>query len=102
MFPRWSRKHTGSLDHVAKTVLPNGAHPFVPSICRAFLADLQLRGRLGQGAAIGRYIGALAATYAEASCGKPTTFIRPGAKIGCNELCLCDSGKKFKACCGRS
>lgn len=89
------------LDHVAKTGLPDGVHPFVPSLCRAFLSDLQVRGRLGNGTAFGRYIGALAAAYADASRGKPTTFIRPGAKIGRNEPCLCGSGRKFKACCGR-
>ena len=89
------------LDQVAKTGLPDGVHPFVPSLCRAFLADLQVRGRLGNGAAVGRYVGALAVAYTEASRGKPTTFIRPGAKIGRNEPCLCGSGKKFKACCGR-
>ena len=89
------------LDHVAKTGLPDGVHPFVPSLCRAFLTDLEVRGRLGSGSAFGRYVGALAVAYAEASRGKPTTFIRPGAKFGRNELCLCGSGKKFKACCGR-
>ena len=89
------------LDHVAKTGLSEGVHPFVPSLCRAFLADLQVRGRLGHGVALGRYIGALATAYADASRGKPTTFIRPGSKIGRNKLCLCGSGKKFKACCGR-
>lgn len=92
---------TALLDHVAKTGLPDGVHPFVPSLCRAFLGDLQTRGRLGTGAAFGRYVGALAAAYADASRGKPTTFIRPGAKIGRNEPCLCGSGRKFKACCGR-
>ena len=57
------------LDHVAKIELADGVPTFVPSLCRAFLADLQ---------------------------------VRPGAKIGRNEPCLCGSGKKFKACCGRA
>ena len=90
------------LDHVAKIELADGVPTFVPSLCRAFLADLQVRGRLGNGAALGRYVGALALAYTEASRGKPSTFIRPGAKIGRNEPCLCGSGKKFKACCGRA
>lgn len=39
----------------------------------------------------------------EASGGpeKPTTYRRPGKKIGRNDPCPCGSGKKYKKCCGR-
>ncbi len=32
--------------------------------------------------------------------GRPITLVRMEAKIGRNEACPCESGKKFKACCG--
>ncbi len=31
----------------------------------------------------------------------PTTVVREGAKIGRNDPCPCNSGKKYKQCCGR-
>ncbi|MEM7365434.1 MAG: SEC-C metal-binding domain-containing protein [Pseudomonadota bacterium] len=43
------------------------------------------------------------------TCGDPTccpplesiqTFIRNAPKIGRNDPCPCDSGRKFKKCCG--
>jgi hypothetical protein len=88
------------LGHLAKLGLPDGVRPFVPSLCRAFLGDLQTRGRLGHGADFGRYVGALKEAFLEASRGRPATFVRPGAKIGRNDPCLCGSGKKYKHCCG--
>ncbi len=33
---------------------------------------------------------------------KPQTFVRGGRKVGRNEPCPCGSGKKYKACCGKS
>ena len=39
----------------------------------------------------------------ESSCGccPPQDTIRNGKKIGRNEPCPCDSGKKYKKCCGK-
>lgn len=31
----------------------------------------------------------------------PVTVVREGKKVGRNELCPCNSGKKYKQCCGR-
>jgi hypothetical protein len=92
---------TAMLTGVAKLALPEDVLPYVPSLCRSFLADLQNRGRLGQGETLGRYVGALKAAYLDAARPVPATFIRPGAKIGRNDPCLCGSGKKYKHCCGQ-
>ena len=89
------------LEHVASLDLPAEAKPFVPSLCRAFLEDLQRQGRLGNGLALGRWVGALKEAYLAATPGKPTTYRRPGSKIGRNDLCPCGSGKKYKNCHGR-
>jgi hypothetical protein len=94
-------KH-GLLTGVARLALGDEARPFVASLCRAFLEDLQKRGRFGKGATLGRYVGALKQAYLEASAGRPATFQRPGEKIGRNDPCPCGSGKKYKKCCGRS
>jgi SEC-C motif-containing protein len=32
---------------------------------------------------------------------QPATFVRKGPKIGRNDPCPCNSGKKYKKCCGR-
>ncbi len=88
------------LQGVARLNLPEAAQPFVPSLCRAFLEDLQRRGRIGNGLDLGRYVGALKQAYLEASSAKGTPFQRPGAKIGRNDPCPCGSGKKYKKCCG--
>ena len=40
--------------------------------------------------------------YWQAVLHKPTTIRREGDKVGRNEPCPCGSGKKYKACCGRS
>jgi hypothetical protein len=90
------------LEHVAVKSYPPEVHPFIPSLCRVYLSDLQTRGRLGNGAALGRFAGALKAAYADASRLRPETFTRPGEKIGRNDLCPCGSGKKFKKCCNRT
>ena len=88
------------LDHVASLELDAGVKPFVPSLCRAFLEDLQGQGRLGSGVVLGRYLGALKEAYLAATPGRPTTYRRPGSKIGRNDLCPCGSGKKYKKCHG--
>ena len=38
--------------------------------------------------------------YTEGSV-MPRTVIRTGPKVGRNELCPCNSGKKYKHCCGK-
>ena len=86
---------------MARLAIPDDARPFVPSLCRAFLEDLQKRGRIGTGLTLGRYVGALKQAYLDASAGKPATFARPAAKIGRNDPCPCGSGKKYKKCCFR-
>ena len=88
------------LKRVAKLSLSTEIHGFVPSLCRAFLSDLQNRGRLAGGDQLARHVGALKSAYHEACRSTPAPFVRPGGKIGRNELCLCGSGKKFKNCCG--
>jgi hypothetical protein len=92
-------KH-GLLVGVARLGLPDEARPFIPSLCRAFLEDLQKRGRIGNGLTLGRYVGALKQAFVEASGEKAATFQRPAAKIGRNDPCPCGSGKKYKKCCG--
>jgi hypothetical protein len=89
------------LGGVARLALPEPARAYVPSLCRAFLEDLQKRGRIGNGMGLGRFAGALRQPYLEASGAQPATFRNPGAKIGRNDPCPCGSGKKFKKCCGR-
>jgi hypothetical protein len=91
---------TALLDHVATLEIPAEAKPFVPSLCRAFLEDLQRQGRLGSGQTLGRYVGALKEAFLAATPGKPTTYRRPGSKVGRNDLCPCGSGQKFKKCHG--
>lgn len=91
---------TALLEHVASLDIPSEAKPFVPSLCRAFLEDLQRQGRLGNGNTLGRYVGALKEAFLAATPGKPTTYRRAGSKIGRNDPCPCGSGKKFKKCHG--
>jgi hypothetical protein len=89
------------LGAVARLAVADGARAFVPSLCRAYLEDLQRQGRIGNGLALGRYVGALRQAYLEASAAKPAPFQRPGSKIGRNDPCPCGSGKKYKKCCWR-
>ncbi len=88
------------LGAVAHLGLAEAVRPFVPSLARAYLEDLQTRGRLGSGRSLGRYLGALKEAFLAATPGQVQTFTRPGAKIGRNEPCPCGSGKKYKKCCG--
>jgi len=88
------------LGAVARLELPDAVRAFVPSLCRAYLEDLQTRGRLGSGQALGRYVGALKEAFLAATPGIVQTYARPGAKIGRNEPCPCGSGRKYKKCCG--
>jgi hypothetical protein len=90
------------LKGVARLRITEDAKAYVPSLCRAFLEDLQRRGRIGNGLTLGRYVGALKQAFIEASSEKATTFQRPGIKIGRNDPCPCGSGLKYKKCCGKS
>ncbi|MBA2482805.1 MAG: SEC-C domain-containing protein [Planctomycetes bacterium] len=90
------------LTAVARLGISETARGYVPSLCRAFLEDLQRQGRIGNGLVLGRYVGALRQAYLEASAATPAPFQRPGAKIGRNDPCPCGSGKKYKKCCWKS
>ena len=72
------------LDQVARLQIPADARPFVPSLCRAYLEDLQTRGRLAGGVSLGRFTGALKEAFIAATPGAAITYARPGAKIGRN------------------
>jgi hypothetical protein len=87
------------LEQVARLDLDPEVRPFVPSLCRGYLEDLQRQGRLGTGQTLGRYVGALKEAFVAADRFRPRTFTRPGGKIGRNDPCPCGSGKKFKKCC---
>lgn len=39
--------------------------------------------------------------FMDASAPKPVQSVRQGPKIGRNDPCPCESGKKYKKCCGR-
>lgn len=41
-------------------------------------------------------------SYWQAVINKPQTVRREGGKIGRNDPCPCNSGKKYKACCGKN
>jgi preprotein translocase subunit SecA len=87
------------LQHVARLTIDTDARPFIPSLCRSYLEDLQTQGRLGSGLTLGRYVGALKEAFIAADPLQPQTFKRPGEKIGRNDPCPCGSGKKYKKCC---
>jgi preprotein translocase subunit SecA len=87
------------LEHVARLDLDADVRPFIPSLCRGYLEDLQRQGRLGTGHTLGRFVGALKEAFVAADRLRPQTFTRPGDKIGRNDPCPCGSGKKFKKCC---
>ncbi len=87
------------IDHVARFDLPASTRAFVPSLCRAFLEDLQKQGRLGTGLALGRFVGALKQPYLTASASGPKKPPKRSGKPGRNDPCSCGSGKKYKKCC---
>lgn len=88
------------LTEVARFAFAAEAKPFVPSLCRAYLEDLQRQGRLGSGQTLGRFVGALKEAFMAANPGRAVTFRRPGEKLGRNDLCPCGSGLKYKKCHG--
>lgn len=72
--------------------------PRIPDLCAAFLADLELRGRLSGGAALASFLRALRGAWNQHGA-KPVPFVRPGTPVGRNASCPCGSGQKFKKCC---
>ena len=84
---------------VAKLNLPASVKGDVPALCGAFLADLEMQGRLGGGRVLGAYAGALKDAFEEAASGKPKPIVRPGSRLKRNDPCPCGSGKKYKKCC---
>lgn len=87
------------LGSVAKVNLPASAKRGVPALCGAFLADLEVQGRLGGGRVLGAYTAALMDAFEEAASGKPKPIVRPGSRLKRNDPCPCGSGKKYKKCC---
>jgi preprotein translocase subunit SecA len=87
------------LERVARLAIAPETRPFIPSLCRRYLEDLQKQGRLGHGQRLGRFVGALKEAFIAADRLRPQTFKNQGEKIGRNDLCPCGSGKKFKKCC---
>jgi len=89
------------LEHVARLQLPEADHAAVPGLARDLLADLEVRGRIGNGRELGLALFTSSAAYARATRGEVEPLTRPGAKLGRNDPCPCGSGKKFKKCCMR-
>jgi preprotein translocase subunit SecA len=87
------------LERVARVDIDPAIRPFIPSLCRSYLEDLQRQGRLGSGQHLGRYVGALKEAFLLADRMRPQTYKNQGEKIGRNDPCPCGSGKKFKKCC---
>jgi hypothetical protein len=84
--------------------LPEGVHPQVPGMVRAFLEQLEVSGRLAGGRAQGASIAVAAPAYLKAASGAPepsrrTSPSRASPKVGRNDPCPCGSGKKYKRCC---
>jgi hypothetical protein len=91
----------GLLDGVAKVAAPESIRSAIPTLCSAFLAEMEAEGRIAGGRALGLYVGALSAAFADASAVKQRPFVSPTSKIGRNDPCPCGSGKKYKKCCQR-
>lgn len=90
---------TALLEHVARLQFPVSIRPEVPTLCGAFLAQLEADGRLGGGRTLGAYVRALGTAFVQQSSGKAAPITRPGSRIGRNDPCPCGSGRKYKKCC---
>lgn len=86
------------LDDVATLAIDERVRADVPALCGEFLADLERRGRLGGGRALGAFVRALKPAWL-ASTGKAVPYARPGTPVGRNDPCPCGSGQKYKKCC---
>lgn len=93
---------TGLLGRVARLQLPPTARAEAPSLCAAFLAELETQGRLAGGRALGAFVRALRPAHDEAASGRVKPIQRAGSPIGRNDPCPCGSGKKYKKCCLRA
>ncbi len=89
----------GLLEGVTPLELPASVKAEVPLLCRSFLEELEDQGRLGGGAGLGRYVGALRTVYLEAATDRPRPIVSRTSKIGRNDPCPCGSGRKYKKCC---
>lgn len=88
------------LGDVARLELSPTARKEAPSLCSAFLSELEREGRLGGGRALAAYVRALQGAFDSAS-GTQKPFVRPGSELSRNDPCPCGSGKKYKKCCLR-
>lgn len=89
----------GLLEGVARLKVPESVKSEVPLLCRSFLEELADQGRLGGGAQLGTYVGALRPAYLGAATDHPKPIVSVTSKIGRNDPCPCGSGKKYKKCC---
>ena len=92
------------LEELPALDLPASFRPALPEVLRTFLEWLQDSGRLGEGYSLGRYVAALTPAYRERCApggGRRTPpYVKRTSTIGRNDPCPCDSGKKYKKCCG--
>lgn len=86
----------------APFTLPDSARSRVPRLCADFLADLEYRGRLADGEALGQYVAALRDSHLQTTGKRPAPLERPGSKLNRNDPCPCGSGLKYKKCCMRA
>lgn len=90
---------TALLEGLPGVRVPEAARPKVPRFIGDFLADLERRGRLSNGAMLGQELAAQRDNYLAAHAEKPKPVVRPADKIGRNDPCPCGSGLKYKKCC---
>jgi hypothetical protein len=93
------------LEELPTLNLPEQTRAAVPEIVRTFLEWLQDSGRLGEGYSLGLFVGALAPAYHE-RCSprgglRVPPIVRKTPAIGRNDPCPCESGRKYKKCCGK-
>ncbi len=91
----------GLLEGVAMMAIPSSVRPAIPSLCAAFLAEMESQGRLSGGRGLGLFVGALGQAWSDATSDKPKPIVSPTTKLGRNDPCPCGSGRKYKKCCQR-
>jgi hypothetical protein len=87
------------LEHVGSVSMTDAARAGVPSLCAAFLGEMQAQGRLAGGRRLGLYVRALRGPFLTASQGRTEQLHGPETKLGRNDPCPCGSGRKYKKCC---
>ena len=87
------------LDGVGALALPESVRGVVPSLCGAFLAEMEGQGRLSGGRTLALYLRALRPAYEDRAAGSTRPHRNPGSRIGRNDPCPCGSGRKYKQCC---